>query len=184
MGLPMRADVLERLSAIARGEIVAVPGGTLGTPGTERLLTSPTTGTADVVAASKSPLFQVFQLFQVEHDEFAATERAAIAVEDGRVPAAYASAWATFQISQPRNATEAEWLRAVNDGGRFLDEWAHLALDFAWQPEDVFGPSGLAWFCAGEWVKSLGPEVAITASGRIFRRRPSRDAGCLDLDSE
>jgi hypothetical protein len=28
----------------------------------------------------------------------------------------------------------------------------------------------LAWFCAGERVRALGPDNAITASGRIFAR--------------
>jgi hypothetical protein len=28
--------------------------------------------------------------------------------------------------------------------GRFLDDWAGLALDFGWRPPDIFGPGGLA----------------------------------------
>ena len=92
----------------------------------------------------------MFQAFQVERDEFAVAERAAIAVEDGQVPPAYADAWAAFQTRRPPHVTEAEWLCAVNDGGRFLDEWARLALDFGWQPEDIFGAGGVSWFCASE----------------------------------
>ena len=138
---PMRADVLERLSAIARGEIVSVPGGTHGTPGTARVFASPPPGTLNAVPAQKSPLFQVFQVFQVEHDEFAVAERAAIAVEDGRVPPAYADAWAAFQTRKPGHVTEAEWFRAVDDAGWFLDEWAALALDFGWLPDRYFRPA-------------------------------------------
>src|SRR5262245_18617820 len=40
-----------------------------------------------------------------------------------------------------------QWFRAVDDAGRFLDEWAGLALDFGWGPSDIFGSDGLAWFC-------------------------------------
>ena len=58
----------------------------------------------------------------------------------------------------------------MDDAGRFLDEWASLTLDFGWRPLDIFGPGGLAWFCAGERVRALGPDNAITASGRIFAR--------------
>jgi hypothetical protein len=97
-------------------------------------------------------------------------ERAAIAIELGRVPPAYADAWAAFQTRKPAQVSEAEWFRAVDAAGRFLDEWASLALDFGWRPPDIFGPGGLAWFCAGERVRALGPDNAITASGRIFAR--------------
>ena len=86
------------------------------------------------------------------------------------MPPAYADAWAAFQTRKPAQVSEAEWLRAVDAAGRFLDEWASLALDFGWRPPDIFGPGGLAWFCAGERVRALGPDNAISASGRIFAR--------------
>jgi hypothetical protein len=170
----MRAEALAELCAVMRG----VPGGTSGTP-----------GTSGFVAAQKPALFHVFRVFQVEHDEnqktkfglgtragtlpdaFDLAERAAIAIEDGRVPPAYADAWAGFQMRKPAHVSEVEWFRAVDDAGRFLDEWAALALDFEWRPSDIFGPRGLAWFCAGERVRALGPDNAITASGQIFTRR-------------
>ena len=185
----MRVDVLKRLSAIARGEIVPVPSGTHGTHGTTRALTLSEAGTRPKVLErardngalgrtilgtledQKGPLFHVFQVFQMEHDEFAEAERAAIAVVDGRVPAAYADAWAAFQIRKPGHALAGDWYRAVDAAGRFLDAWAGLALDFGWEPKDIFGPRGLAWFCTGERVRALGPDNAITASGRIFTRQ-------------
>ena len=177
----MRSDVIAELRAIMRGEHVGM-GGTAGTPGTSSL-----------VPAQKSPSFRAFRVFQVEHDivgnkcfepgtspgtcplplNIIEAERAAIAIELGRVPPPYAEAWAAFQCRKPGHAAEAEWLRAVDDAGRFLDEWAGLALDFGWGPPDIFGPGGLAWFCAGERVRALGPDNAITASGRIFARAPA-----------
>ena len=140
--------------------------------------------------AQKSPSFHAFHVFQGKHDivgnkrfepgtspgtctlplNITEAERAAIAIELGRVPPAYADSWAAFQSRKPGHVAEAEWLRAVDDAGRFLDEWASLALDFGWRPPDIFGPGGLAWFCAGERVRALGPDNAITASGRIFAR--------------
>jgi hypothetical protein len=170
----MRAEALAELCAIMRG----VPGGTPGTP-----------GTSSAVPAQKCPSFHVFQAFQVEHDENQkaqfglgtpagtlpdasdVAERAAIAIEDGRVPLAYADAWAAFQTRKPGHVSEAEWFRAVDDAGRFLNHWARLALDFEWRPSDIFGPRGLAWFCAGERVRALGPDNAITVSGRVFTRQ-------------
>jgi putative DNA primase/helicase len=179
-GRPMRAETLAELSAVMRG----IPGGTAGTPGTSKF-----------APAQKSPSFHVFRVFQVEHDEnqktqfglgtpagtlpdaFDVAERAAIAIEDGRVPPAYADAWAAFQIRKPGQVCDAHWFRAVDDAGRFLDEWAGLALDFEWRPSDILGPRGLAWFCAGEPVRALGPDNAITASGRIFARQTVSGCG-------
>jgi hypothetical protein len=180
----MRAEALAELCAVMRG----VPGGTPGTPGTARFGRARLPGTSPAVPAQKGPLFQVFHVFQVEHDRIqkahfglgtpagtpdadALAERAAIAIEDGRVPLAYADAWAAFQTRKPARVFEADWLRAVDDTGRFLDEWAALALEFGWQPDDIFGRDGLAWFCAGERVRALGPDNAIAASGRIFARQ-------------
>jgi hypothetical protein len=147
----MRAETLAELCAVMRG----VPGGTPGTP-----------GTLNYVPAQKCPSFRAFQVFQVEHaesrkaqfepgtpagawpDAFDVAERAAIAVVDANVPAAYATAWANFQIRNPDHLSPAEWYRAIDDAGRFLDEWAGLALDFGWRPEDIFGRDGLVGFCA------------------------------------
>jgi hypothetical protein len=184
----MRADALAELCAVMRG----VPGGTAGTPGTSGFVLGAQPGTLISVPAQKCPSFQVFQAFQVEHgenpkaqfglgtpagtlpDAFDVAERAAIAIELGRVPPTYADAWAAFQTRRPGHVSEAEWFRAVDDAGRFLDEWAGLALDFGWRPADIFGPDSLAWFCTGERVRALGPDNAITASGRIFTRQLGR----------
>ena len=137
-------------------------------------------------------------VFQVEHDEnqktqfglgtpagtlpdaFDVAERAAIAIEDGRVPPAYADAWAAFQTRKPGHVSEAEWFQAVDDAGRFLDEWAGLALDFGWRQSDIFGPDGLAWFCAGERVRALGGTFSFRRIGAETVVRctiPARPAG-------
>jgi hypothetical protein len=107
----MRAEALLELCAVMRG----VPGGTLGTHGTTRVATAQPPGTDGRVPAQKGPLFQVFQVFQVEHDmgqearsglgtladADALAEREAIAIEDGRVPPAYADTWVRFQTRKP-----------------------------------------------------------------------------------
>jgi hypothetical protein len=181
MGPTMRADILERLSAIARGEIVPVPGGTHGTPGTmrpsmpaeprtrgdipDRRLGNGALGRIGLGTSKrqKSPVFQTFQVFQGEHDAFAEAERA---------PPTYADAWATFQTRKPGFLSPVAWRRAMVDAGRFLDEWADLALDFGWLSDDIFGRVGLARFCAGELVRGLGPDKAITGGfsrGRALR---------------
>jgi hypothetical protein len=163
----MRTEVLARLGAIARGEVVARTGGT--------------GGTVNCVPPQSCPSFHALHLFHLKDDkkenansgrgttggtsqtpDIAVAERAAIAIELGGVPPAYADTWAALQSRKPERVSEAEWLLAVNDAGRFLDEWAGLALDFGWRPDDIFGPGGLGWFCIGERVRALGPDNAIT----------------------
>ncbi len=170
----MRAEVLERLARIARGEVVPVPGGTAGTSGTARVCgwsaRQPRAGTR---VRGIDPSFRAFRVFQPEHDEYDEAERAAIAVVDANVPAPYAEPWAAFQLRKPDNRSPVEWYLAVDDAGRFLDAWAATAVDFGWQPDDIFGRQGLAWFCRGECVRALGPDNAIAGSGRIFIRPAS-----------
>ena len=176
---PMRADSLAELRAIMSGG--PAPGGTAGTPGTLKAVPGP-----------KCPSFRTFHVFRVERDTerkerfesgtpvgtcalpsavVVEAERAAIAIEEGRVPPAYADAWAGFQTRKPGHVSEAVWFRAQDAAGRFLDEWASLALSFGWRPPDIFGQNGLAWFCQGERVRALGPDNAVTASERIFTRQ-------------
>ena len=46
-------------------------------------------------------------------------ERAGLAAD--RVPRAYLDAWARLNHRKPARVSEAEWRRALDDGGRFLD---------------------------------------------------------------
>ncbi len=109
---------------------------------------------------------------QLETDAFEIAERSAIAIVDANVPTAYAEAWAVFQIRKPPDASAGDWYRAVDDAGQFLNAWAAFAVDFGWLPDDGF--------CRGERVRAVGPDNAITASGWIFTRRNSGEAGCRD----
>jgi hypothetical protein len=66
--------------------------------------------------------------------------------------------------------------QAIDAAGRFLDAWASLAVEFGWTAGELFDvprdgrAGGLVWFCAGESVRALGPEHAVTKSGRVFDR--------------
>src|SRR5262245_318837 len=50
-------------------------------------------------------------------------ERAAIAIHDGGIPEVYAEPFARLQIAQPLGIHHHRWLRAIDDAGRFLDQW-------------------------------------------------------------
>jgi hypothetical protein len=93
------------------------------------------------------------------------------------VPEPYLDGWARLQSQRPASIPEFQWRQALNAAGRFLDEWGTLAETFDWSPGDLFDvprdgrPGGLAWFLIGETVRALGPDHAITTSGRVFDRR-------------
>src|SRR5262245_36097107 len=175
----MRSEVLARLGQIARGEIVSESGVTGVTGVTKPKCYTQKTASLHALPplhletgkARTSHTFSVTARLTAEPlDAFDLAERAAIAVVDANVPRAYADAWAAFQIRNPPQVPIAEWYRAWDDAGRFLDEWASLAMDFGWQSDDIFGMDGLAWFCGGERIRALGPNNAVARDGRVFTR--------------
>jgi hypothetical protein len=94
------------------------------------------------------------------------------------VPERYLDAWARFQLQCPAGVTEQAWRQAIDDAGRFLDQWGKLADSFGWSPGDLFdvprdGAMGLAWWLKGRTVSALGPEhagVGQPAYDRLTRR--------------
>lgn len=113
-----------------------------------------------------------------EPDEAELVQRAAIAVELGGVPAAYADSWARLQCQRPMGVTNEDWQQAIIDGGVFLDRWGSLALEFQWTAGELFdvprdGATGLVWWLKGRTVTALGPEhagVGQPAYDRVTRR--------------
>jgi hypothetical protein len=69
-----------------------------------------------------------------------------------------------------------DWQQAIDAAGRFLDQWGSLAVEFQWTPAYLFDVQrdgrlgGLTWFLQGEAVRALGPDHAVTTSGRVFDR--------------
>lgn len=117
---------------------------------------------ADPVAASLEP-----DLVELE-------ERKGMAADS--VPEPYLDAWARLQCQKPMRVSDADWRQAIDDAGRFLDQWGSLAVELQWTPADLFdvprdgGPGGLVWWLAGEAVRALGPEHAVTTCDRVWRR--------------
>jgi hypothetical protein len=93
-----------------------------------------------------------------EPDEVEIEGRKAMAM--GGVPEPYL--WQRIQCQRPQSVTEDEWRQAINDAGLFLDRWGSDS-----------SPGGLVWFLQGEAVRALGPEHAVTESGRTFDRGTS-----------
>src|SRR5204862_2891395 len=74
------------------------------------------------------------------------------------VPEPYLDGWARLQCQKPMRVSGAEWRRALDDAGRFLDQWGSLAVEFDWSPGDLFDVprdgkhGGPVWFLGGETV--------------------------------
>jgi hypothetical protein len=99
-------------------------------------------------------------------------ERAGIASDS--VPALFLDTWARLQCQKPASVSEAEWRRALDDGGRFLDAWGEDAAALGWMPGDLFDvTAGLVWRLVGERVVALRPDHARLADGRTVIRDTS-----------
>lgn len=97
-------------------------------------------------------------------------ERQAFAEIDGHVPPVFSLAFAAFQMGCPRGYAVEEWRIAIDDAGRFLDDFGRKAASLGWQAGDIFGSSGLAWALRGASVSDLTPSMATLSDGRSFLR--------------
>jgi len=117
-------------------------------------------------------------------DVYDLDERAAIAIYDAGVPEAYAGAFAQLQIAQPIGVPHPQWLRTIDDAGRFLDRWGNVAAQLQWSAEDIFkrpaaltvktppldlGTFGLCWVIDGQNVVALDACSVTIGDRRMFR---------------
>ena len=135
------------LSSVPAGHFDGWTAGTAGTLGT--LGTAGTSGTLDGEAIE---------------------ERAGLAA-DG-VPAVYLDAWARLNCQRPGGVSEGDWLRALDDGGRFLDDFGERAAEIGWRPGELFDVGrGLVWNLRGERVLAIGTHGVRLSNGLVLHRR-------------
>jgi hypothetical protein len=91
-------------------------------------------------------------------------ERAGLAADS--VPAVYLEAWARLNCQRPQGVTEADWLRALDDGGRFLD--GLRAAEIGWRPGELFD---VGRSLRGERVLAIGTHGARLSNGLVLHRR-------------
>src|SRR5277367_904704 len=101
-------------------------------------------------------------------------ERAALVSE--ACPAPYADTFARLNHQKPITVSDAQWSRALDDAGRFLDDWGAEAAAMQWGAGELFDvpregrPGGLVWQLRGERVEALGADHARTENGRTIER--------------
>jgi hypothetical protein len=109
-------------------------------------------------------------------------ERAAIAIHEGGIPEIYAEAFAHLQTAQPIWVDHSRWLQAINDVGRFLDQWGGEAERLQWTADDLFrkpvrmrapiGNCGLCWAISGRDVVLIEAS-SVTLSDGLALGKPS-----------
>ena len=122
-------------------------------------------------------------------------ERAALVEYGAGVPREWAEGFARLDCSKPPPGYPLpRWHQIINDGGLFLDWWAHQAAAFGWTALDVFGVNpaaplvrydgmGLVPLIQGCRVISIAADRAQikTRNGhtQTYSRRPQLDAVAL-----
>src|SRR5271163_4790220 len=96
-------------------------------------------------------------------------ERAAIISETCPVP--YADTFVRLNHQKPMAVSDAQWSRALDDAGRFLDAWGAEAAALQWNAGDLFDvphegqPGGVVWQLKGERVDALGADHVRLSDG-------------------
>jgi hypothetical protein len=147
----------DKPSTVPAGQ--ALDGGTNGTGGT--LGTGGTSGTIGTVTTANPTPPEV---------EAAIEERAGLAAD--RVPLVYLDAWGRLNCQKPFRVSEGEWRLALDDGGRFLDQYGKKAAAIGWTPGELFDVgAGVVWQLAGELVLGIGSYRVLLQGGRGLDRR-------------
>ena len=114
-----------------------------------------------------------------------------------RDPVSYTSELAVLRAKCPAYVDAADWQQAIENGARFLAQWAEQAAALGWTARDLFGlaeiresprPSyqrlsrydktGLIWLLRGRRVVELTKDKAVieTATGTVSYRRYNKPA--------
>ena len=97
-------------------------------------------------------------------------ERQAVAEIDGGVPVEFSWSFASLQTMRPHRVPEEVWRQAIDDAGRFLDQFGETAAALGWDCDYLFPAGGLIWFLEGASVVAVNRVTATLSDGRIFYR--------------
>jgi hypothetical protein len=169
------------LVALAKGEQAPKYGGTGGT--------GVTVEHCSILKPSETPGVTPFHLLHLENSRFRKEveldtsevgtadeieERAAIVSET--CPAPYVDVFARLNHQKPVALSDPQWSRALDDAGRFLDEWGAEAATMQWSAGELFDIpregkfSGIVWQLKGERVDALGADHVRLSDGRVIPR--------------
>jgi hypothetical protein len=177
------------------GDIRSV-GGSVTLIGNDLKLRIPKSAPRDLIDAVRAAKPELITLLRENPDADDDLEERAALVEYGAgVPREWAEGFARLDCSKPPQGYPLpRWHQIINDGGLFLDQWAHQAAELGWTALDVFGVNpaaplvrydgmGLVPLIQGCRVISIAADSAQikTSSGntQTYSRRPRLDAVAL-----
>ncbi len=147
----------------------------------------------DAVRAAKPELITLLRENPGADDDL--EERAALVEYGAGVPREWAEGFARLDCTKPPPGYPLpRWHQIINDGGLFLDQWAHQAAGLGWTALDVFGVNpaaplvrydgmGLVPLIQGCRVISIADNSAQIKSSnghtQTYSRRPRLDAVAL-----
>jgi hypothetical protein len=91
-------------------------------------------------------------------------------------PAPYFDTFARLNHQKPMAVSDAQWSRALDDGGRFLDDWGAEAASMQWSAGELFDipregkPGGILWQLKGDRAEALGPDHVRLSDARVIAR--------------
>jgi hypothetical protein len=180
----MRPEIAKRLALVYPG--LSIPAtGVVG-------VADASTGVADVACYARKPQ-EIRQLRPLRHeiDKGGKTGSEAVAAGVATTRDAEADAIeeraaiisetcpAPFFLNhqKPMTVSDAQWSRALDDAGRFLDDWVADAAAMKWSAGELFEvarggrPGGLVWQLRGQKVGALGEDHARLSDGRTIDRQ-------------
>jgi hypothetical protein len=101
-------------------------------------------------------------------------ERAAMISET--CPAPYSDTFARLNHQKPMAVSDAQWSRALDDAGRFLDDWGAEAASMQWSAGELFDipregkPGGILWQLKGDRAEALGADHVRLSDARVIAR--------------
>ena len=171
--------IMRAVRAAMRADPAATTATLRQTPGATVAMSQPSQGAARPkptecrnvanVATGDAPIYAA--------DEAAIEERAGLGAD--RIPAPYLDAWARLNCQKPFDVTDADWRRALDAGGLFLDQWGGQAAALGWTPGDLFDVrAGLIWTLAGRRAEAIGADhVRLSGGERIMLHAKHAEAG-------
>ena len=171
-------------------------GGSVRLIGGDLKLRIPKSAPRELIEAARAAKPELIALLRQSPDAAGDFEERAALVEYGAgVPREWAEGFARLDCAKPPPGFALpRWRQVINDGGLFLDQWAHQAAALGWTVLDVFGVNpaapavrydgmGLVPLIGNSRVVAISADSARletrTGHTQTYSRRPRPDAVAL-----
>jgi hypothetical protein len=142
----MKADLVAKLQSAMRGVVPPKAGvaGVVGVAGVSATCSKPLKLQRLLTLRVKNDKVPNGKIRGVVGDVAAPPEPEKAELEERKgmamdsVPEPYLDAWARLQVQKPMRVSDADWRQAIDEAGRFLDQWGRLAVKLQWTAGEFF----------------------------------------------